>query len=90
MEENNILMLEDENGNSIEFAVIDVYQLDGVTYFVMIEAAEIETSEEVLIMRVEGEGDDAELVSIESDAELEAAFEEFVRRDNEEAEADAE
>ena len=54
----------------------------------MIEAEELETSEEVLIMRVEGEGDDAELVSIESDAELEAAFEEFVRRDNEEADAE--
>ena len=36
----------------------------------------------------EREGDDAELVSIESDAELEAAFEEFVRRDNEEADAE--
>lgn len=83
MEENNILMLEDENGNSIEFAVIDVYQLDGVTYFVMIEAAEIETSEEVLIMRVDGEGDDAELVTIESEAELNAAFEEFLRREEE-------
>lgn len=83
MEENNILMLEDENGNSIEFAVIDVFQLDGVTYFVMIEAAEIETSEEVLIMRVDGEGDDAELVTIESEAELNAAFEEFLRREEE-------
>lgn len=83
MEENNILMLEDENGNSIEFAVIDVFQLDGVTYFVMIEAAEIETSDEVLIMRVDGEGDDAELVTIESEAELNAAFEEFLRREEE-------
>ena len=83
MEENNILVLEDENGNSIEFAVIDVYQLDGVTYFVMIEAAEFETSEEVLIMRVDGEGDDAELVTIESEAELNAAFEEFLRREEE-------
>ena len=83
MEENNILVLEDENGHSIEFAVIDVYQLDGVTYFVMIEAAEFETSEEVLIMRVDGEGDDAELVTIESEAELNAAFEEFLRREEE-------
>lgn len=88
MEENNIIVLEDENGNMIDFAVIDVFVLDGVTYFAMIEAEELETSEEVLIMRVEGEGDDAELVSIESDAELEAAFEEFVRRDNEEADAE--
>lgn len=83
MEENNIIMLEDEAGNSIEFAVIDVFVLDGVTYFAMIEAAEIETSDEVLLMRVEGEGDDAELVTIESDEELECAFNEFLRREDE-------
>lgn len=83
MEENNIIMLEDENGQSIEFMVIDVFVLDGVTYFVMIEAAEAETTEEVLIMRVDGEGDEAELVTIESDAELDAAFQEFLRREEE-------
>jgi len=49
----------------------------------MVEAEEGIEAEEVLIMRVEGEDDDAELVTIESDAELEAAFNEFVRRDNE-------
>ncbi len=84
MEENNIIVLEDENGNKIDFEVIDVYDLDGVTYFAMIEAEDAENADEVLIMRVEGEGDDAELVTIESDAELEAAFDEFVKRDNEE------
>lgn len=83
MEDNNIIVLEDENGNMVDFAVIDVYELDGVTYFALIEAEEIDTAEEVLIMRVEGEGDDAELVSIESEAELEAAFNEFVKRDSE-------
>lgn len=83
MEENNIIMLEDENGQSIEFMVIDVFVLDGVTYFVMIEAAEAETTEEVLIMRVDGEGDEAELVTIESDAELDAAFQEFLKREEE-------
>ena len=83
MEENNIIMLEDENGQSIEFMVIDVFVLDGVTYFVMIEAAEAETTDEVLIMRVDGEGDEAELVTIESDAELDAAFQEFLKREEE-------
>ena len=83
MEENNIIVLEDENGEQIEFAVIDVFELDGVTYFAMVEAADAETAEEVLIMRVEGEDEEAELVTIESDVELEAAFNEFVRRDSE-------
>ena len=79
--EENMIVLEDADGNQIEFAVLDVYQLDGETYFALIEADQIETGEEVLIMRVEGEGDDAELVTIESDAELEAAFNEFLARD---------
>lgn len=86
--EDNILILEDENGNPCEFMVIDVYELKGATYFAMVEVIEgsIEESDEVVIMRVEGEGDDAELVMVEDEAELEAAFDEFVRRDREDIE----
>lgn len=86
--EDNILILEDENGNPVEFMVIDVYEFNDATYFAMVEVIEgsIEESDEVVIMRVEGEGDDAELVMIEDEAELEAAFDEFVRRDQEDME----
>ncbi len=84
----NILILEDENNNPCEFMVIDVYEFKGATYFAMIEVIEgsTEESDEVVIMRVEGEGDDAELVMVEDEAELQAAFDEFVRRDNEDIE----
>ena len=37
-------------------------------------------------MRVDGEDDDAELVTVEDDDELNAAFEEFCRRDSEDDE----
>ena len=86
--EDNILILEDENGNPVEFMVIDVYEFNEATYFAMVEVIEgsIEESDEVVIMRVEGEGDDAELVMVEDEAELEAAFDEFVRRDQEDME----
>ena len=86
--EDNILILEDENGNPVEFMVIDVYEFNGATYFAMVEVIEgsIEESDEVVIMRVDGEGDDAELVMVEDEAELEAAFDEFVRRDQEDIE----
>lgn len=86
--EDNILILEDENGNPIEFMVIDVYEFNDATYFAMVEVIEgsIEESDEVVIMKVDGEGDDAELVMIEDEAELEAAFNEFVRRDQEDME----
>ena len=86
--EDNILILEDENGNPCEFMVIDVYEYNDATYFAMVEVIEgsIEESDEVVIMRVDGEGDDAELVMVEDEAELEAAFDEFVRRDQEDME----
>ena len=84
----NILILEDDKGNPCEFMVIDVYEFEGATYFAMVEVIEgsIEDSDEVVIMRVEGEGDDAELVMVEDEKELQAAFDEFVRRDNEDIE----
>lgn len=84
----NILILEDEQGNPAEFMVIDVYEFNDATYFAMIEVIEgsTEESDEVVIMRVSGDGDDAELVPIEDDAELQAAFDEFVRRDEEQYE----
>lgn len=83
--DDNILILEDENGNPAEFMVIDVYEFNDATYFAMVEVIEGSTdeSDEVVIMRVDGEGDDAELVMIEDENELQAAFNEFVRRDEE-------
>lgn len=83
--EDNILILEDENGNPCQFMVIDVYEFNNATYFAMVEIIEgsDEEPDEVVIMRVDGEGDDAELIMIEDENELQAAFDEFVRRDNE-------
>jgi len=81
----NILIMEDENGKPVEMMVIDVYEFNENTYFAMVEVIEGSTdeSDEVVIMRLEGEGDDAELITIEDDDELQAAFDEFVRRDDE-------
>lgn len=83
--EDNILILEDENGNPCQFMVIDVYEFNNATYFTMVEIIEgsDEEPDEVVIMRVDGEGDDAELIMIDDENELQAAFDEFVRRDNE-------
>ena len=81
--ENNIIMLEDEHGCMIEFETIDVF---GVTYFALLEVLpEGQENDEVLIMQVEGdvESEEAELVMVEDEARLEAAFNEFLRRDEE-------
>ncbi len=84
--ENNIIMLEDEHGCMVEFEAIDVFEFEGVTYFALLEVLpEEEENDEVLIMQVEGdiESEEAELVMVEDEKQLEAAFNEFLRRDEE-------
>ncbi len=83
--ENNIIILEDENGVEIEFETIDVYEFEGHTFFALVECLPEGESDEVLIMMVEGDlnSDDAELVMVEDEALLQRAFDEFVKRDEE-------
>ena len=86
MMEDNIIILEDDQGNQIEFAVIDVYEFNQNTYFAMVEVVEAgqEESDEVLIMKVDNpESEDAELIVVDDEEELQAAFDEFLRRDEE-------
>ncbi len=87
--ENNIIILEDQDGVEVEFEVIDVYEFEGHTFFALVECLpEEEENDDVLIMMVEGdlESDDAELVMVEDEALLQRAFDEFVKRDEEAAE----
>lgn len=83
--EENIIMLEDEQGNQIEFEVIDVYEFMGNTYFALLEKLdEGEENDEVLIMKVDDTDDEnPELIMVEDEKELQEAFEEFVRREEE-------
>ncbi len=83
--EDNIIILEDEFGNPVECEVIDVYDFNGSVYFAMIETSVDSDAEEtdVIIMKLEkGENpEDDTLVMVEDEKELEEAFNEFVRRD---------
>lgn len=83
--EENIIMLEDENGNQIEFAAIDVFEFNNETYFVLLEVVdEGEENDEVVIMKVDNTNEEEpELVPVESEEELDAAFNEFLRREEE-------
>lgn len=82
--EDNIIILEDDQGNQVEFAAIDVFELNDNTYFALLEIMDNEESDEVLIMKVSGiDTEDPELVMVEDEDELQAAFEEFLRRDEE-------
>ncbi len=84
--DDSIIMLQDENGNMIEFEAIDCFEFNDKTYFALLEVMpEGQETDEVVMMRVEfGETEeDTTLVTIDSEEELEAAFNEFVRRDDE-------
>ena len=83
--EENIIMLEDEEGNQIEFEAIDVYELNGNTYFALLEVLpEGEENDEVLIMKVDDTDDEnPELITVTEEDELETAFNEFLRREEE-------
>ena len=82
--EDIIIILEDDQGNQVEFAAIDVFELNDNTYFALLEIMDNEESDEVLIMKVSGiDTEDPELVMVEDEDELQAAFEEFLKRDEE-------
>ena len=87
--ENNIIILEDENGAEIEFETLDVFEFEDHVFFALAEVipddAEGAEDDGVLIMMVDGDinSDDPELVMVEDEDLLQRAFDEFVRRDEE-------
>lgn len=87
--EDNIIMLEDDQGNQIECETIDVFEFNNETYFALLEIVdEGEENDEIILMKVQtGETDeDMSLVTVDDETELEAAFQEFLRRDQEASE----
>lgn len=78
--EGNIIPFEDENGNEVNFEVIDAFKMDGSEYVALLPADDDDYDTEVFIMRIEKEGEDDVLVYIENDEELDDAFEMFKDR----------
>ncbi len=78
--EGNIIPFEDENGNKVNFEVIDAFKMDGSEYVALLPADDDDYDTEVFIMRIEKEDEDDVLVYIENDEELDDAFEMFKDR----------
>ena len=72
MEEVEVYTLTDEEGNESQFELIGEAEIDGVTYYALTELDEEgnQVSDEYVVLRVEKEGDEDILVSIEDDEEL--------------------
>ena len=72
----NRIILDDEDGNEIEFEFLDVVEVDGNEYVVLLPVEEAEKGE-VVIFRIEGDEDDESYVSLEDEAEAEKVFQAF-------------
>lgn len=72
MEEVEVYTLTDEEGNESQFELIGEAEIDGVTYYALTELDDEgnQVSDEYVVLRVEKEGDEDILVSIEDDEEF--------------------
>ena len=89
MEENeeldNIIILNDENGNEVQFEFLDLIELDEEEYVVLLPITEDGNEEEgeVVILKVEDTDEDSEeesYVSVEDEEVLNKVFEIFKER----------
>ena len=77
----NIIPFIDENGNKVKFELVDAFEISGTEYVALVPAEDADEEEtEVIIMRIEHDGDEDILVYIEDDDELDAAFDVFKDR----------
>lgn len=85
-ERDNIVVLEDENGEEMEFEHLDTIEMNDNEYVILLPLQEEEEEEgQVVILRVdEDENGDDVLAAIEDEDELNEVFEEFkVRMEDE-------
>ena len=78
----NIIVLNDENGDEIEFEFLDLIEYDGEEYVVLLPVVEEGEEEEgeVVILKVEDideESDEESYVSVDDEAVLNQVFEIF-------------
>ncbi len=79
--EDNIIILNDENGDEVEFEFIDLIQYQGNEYVVLLPIDDSDDAGEVVILKIEVTNSDEEAyVSVDDDATLNFIFEIFKER----------
>ena len=75
----NIIILNDEEGNEVEFEFLDLIEYEGEEYVVLLPAAEEDDEGEVVILKVEDTESEEEesYVSVDDEAVLNAVFQMF-------------
>lgn len=78
----NIVVLTDEDGNDSEFEWLDTIELDDKQYIVVLPTDD-EEAEEVVILRIEVDGEEENFIAIEDEEELNKVFDLFKERNKE-------
>ena len=76
----NIVILNDENGNEVKFEFLDLMEYEGEEYIILLPTEESEDNDEVVILKVEDVEDDPDMetyVSVDDEDTLNAVFEMF-------------
>lgn len=81
----NIIILNDENGNEVKFEFLDLVELDDEEYVILLPVIDdgVEEEGEVVILKVEDTDEDSEeesYVSVEDEEILNKVFEIFKER----------
>ena len=84
-EEDNIVILNDEDGNEVKFEFLDLVELDDEEYVILLPVIDdgVEEEGEVVILKVEDTDEDSEeesYVSVEDEEILNKVFEIFKER----------
>lgn len=74
----NIIILNDEEGNEVEFEFLDLIEYDGEEYVVLLPVEETEDAGEVVILKVEDiDSEEESYISVDDDEILSKVFEIF-------------
>lgn len=76
----NIIILNDEDGNEVQFEFLDLIELDGEEYVVLLPVEESDEPGEVVILQIEDSDEESEeesYVSVEDEEILNKVFEIF-------------
>ena len=77
-EMDNIIVLNDEEGNEVEFEFLDLIEYEGEEYVVLFRAEETDDAGEVVILQVEDiDTDEESYISVEDEDTLNKVFDIF-------------
>ena len=78
MDSDNIIILNDEQGNEVEFEFLDLIEYNGEEFVVLLPTDE--DADQVVILKVEYDDEFESYVSVEDDSVLQDVFEIFKNR----------